>query len=541
MSKTPLLGHKVRRLRMDRSMSQVQLAERLGISSSYLNLIEHNQRNLTVHLLLRISAALNVSPQIFATQNETKSIAELTEILKDPMFEDLSIDEREINAIASEHPSIGVALSKTYNAFRTIQEDYQNLNERLSQDSLLATNTHRLRTLLTSIVSFSEILHDNVDLPPHERQNFLKIVLGESENLTQTVNTMVDLVSGEGMTAKAVNTSPNEAVTDFMQAHNNYFDDLEVAAQDLRREAGMDGLSVRARLISYLMEKHGVSVEIATTDTHQSRVSIFDQTKRHLVLSMSLSPPSVNFHLTLLIGHLCHAPLLERLSDTEASELTSPQARLKAQGALANYFAGACLLPYDAFLEAAEETRYDLERLQHRFNASFEQIAHRLVTLRRPGAAGIPMHFVRVDMAGNISKRFSASGLRIPRYGGACPKWVMHRAFLTPGKICRQIGEMNDGSRFFSIAKAVSKPSLGYGQDKSFYSISIGCEISQAKRMVYADGLDTQSPTVAVPIGVACRLCTRSGCAQRAAAPPPKAQTEQPDNWRNISPGIGDT
>ncbi|NQW01254.1 MAG: DUF2083 domain-containing protein [Rhodospirillales bacterium] len=538
MAKNPVVGNKLRTLRKDRGMTQTELATKLGISASYLNLIEHNQRNLTVSLLLRISDILNISLQAFSQQHEGQKIAELTEILKDPMFEPMDFRDGDIGELVASSPALCDALTKTYGAYRNFMEDYQVLIERLAQDPLLSSNIHRLRTLLTSIVSFSEILHDNADLSPDERQNFHKIVLDESESLSATVNAMLEVVSGEGLVGAIADMTPQEAVSDFLQAHNNFFPELEDAAQDLRRDAGLDSVSVRARLVAFLQERHGVSVEIAGDVSEDSGASFYDETRRHLILSMSLPGPSINFHLALLVGQLSYTSVLEQL--VQSKTLTTEAARVRGKAALANYFAGACLLPYSEFLAAATDCRYNIELLQQRFSASFEQICHRLTTLRSPSAAGIPLHLIRVDLAGNISKRFSASGLRIPRYGSACPRWIMHQALLTPGVIRSQISQMPDGSQYFSIARTSTKPSLAYGHPGTAYSICIGCEISFAGQMTYSDGLNLDAPQLAVPVGVACQLCDRRNCPQRAAPPPPKSGTFPLNRGRNISPGIGE-
>lgn len=538
MSRNPLMGHKLRGLRKDRALSQVELATKLGISASYLNLIEHNQRNLTVPLLLKISEILNFSLQNFSSHHESQQIATLTEILKDPIYEHLDLTDEEISEFVANSPALCQALTKTYSTYRNSMEDFQVLNERLAQDPLLSSNIHRLRTLLTSIVSFSEILHDNEDLAPNERQNFQKIVLDESENLSTTVNSMLEIVSGEGLGDNISDSTPQEAVTDFLQSNDNYFPALEDAAQELRREAGLDNVAIRARLIGYLLERHGVSVEIAMSETQLSGASYYEEAKRHLVLSLSLPASSINFHLTVLIAQLSYADLIDQLINQ--GNILSDAAKDEARTALSKYFASACLLPYDDFLRMVVDTRYNIEILQHRFSASYEQVCHRLATLRNPDAMGIPLHIIRVDLAGNISKKFSASGMRIPRYGSACPRWVMHHAFMTPGVINSQIVQMPDGSKFFSIAKTTSKQSIEYGQPGTHYSICIGCEITFASQIIYADGLNLESDSLVVPVGIACQLCDRKDCSQRAAPPPPNASIPIPQRRRNIAPGISE-
>jgi len=538
MVKNIMLGTRLRRLRNDRGLTQVKLADQLGISASYLNLIEHNRRTLTVPLLLRLSQILEVDPQVFSPQQENLLSAEITEVLQDPMFEDLQLSDTDIGALAADTPELCQAVLKSFGAYRKAHDDLQMVSERLAQDPVISNAGYRLRMLLTSILSFSEILHDTEDLSENERQDFSKIVMDESENLSEAVTDMLGLITGDGLMDVAGGLSPTEAVTDFMQANNNHFLELEEAATELRREAGLDSPAPHMRLAGFLLEKHGVSVETAPPDVHETAATVYDGERRQLIVSRALPPASLNFHLALFAGKLSFGPQFEKL--VNVPELPNEAARKRGIAALSNYFAGACLMPYEDMLAAAEATRYDIGQLRQHFAASYEQICHRLTTLRRPTASGIPLHIIRVDVAGNISKRFSASGLRIPKYGSACPRWVAHHAFMTPGQFRIQLDRMPDGSRYFNVARTVSKPVLGYGQPQSHYAVCIGCEIGDARRMVYADGIDIDHADTPVPVGVACRLCERLDCAQRAAAPPPQASAARTNRNRNISPGIGD-
>jgi len=538
MVKNIMLGTRLRRLRNDRGLSQVKLADQLGISASYLNLIEHNRRTLTVPLLLRLSQILEVDPQVFSPQQESLLAGEITETLQDPMFEDLHLSEVDIGSLIADTPELCQAVVKAYGAYRKSHDDLQMVSERLAQDPVISNAGYRLRMLLTSILSFSEILHDTKDLSDNERQDFSKIVMDESENLSEAVTDMLGLITGDGLMDIAGGLSPTEAVTDFMQANNNYFADLEDAATDLRREVGLDGPAPYMRLAGYLLEKHGISVETADPEIHTTTATMFDETRRQLMVSRALPQASLNFHLALFAGQLSYGTLFTNLTDV--AELPVEAARERGIAALANYFAGACLMPYDDMLSAAEDTRYDIDQLRQRFATSVEQTCHRLTTLRNPNASGIPLHIIRVDVAGNISKRFSASGLRIPKYGSACPRWAVHHAFMTPGLIRTQLDRMPDGARYFNVARTVSKPTLGYGMPQSHYAVSIGCEVSDARRMVYSDRIDIDHADTAIPVGVACRLCERLNCTQRAAPPPPQATAAPVGRGRNISPGIGD-
>jgi len=188
--------------------------------------------------------------------------------------------------------------------------------------------------------------------------------------------------------------------------------------------------------------------------------------------------------------------------------------------ALANYFAAAVLMPYQLFRDAAKSVRYDVDILKNRFGVSFEQICHRLTTLRRPGAEGVPLHFIRVDIAGNISKRFSASGIHIARFGAACPRWNVYDAFATPGMIRTQLSRMPDGSTYFCIARTTGRATAftggGLPHRVGQRALGLGCDIRHVSEIVYADGLNLADPQIVTPIGVSCRTCPRTDCAERA-------------------------
>jgi len=537
MAKSSFLGSRLRRLRKDKRYSQTKLAADLGISASYLNLIEHDRRDLTVPLLLKISQILKVDPHVFAPQQDGQLFAKVTEALHDPLFAQEIFPDDAIANFISDQPELSAQLVKLYQAYKSAQGDLQYMKERLSQDSLLADSSFRLRTLVTSILSLTEIMHDNADLNTKQRQEFLKIVLKDSTALTDTVNEMLGFVVGDHASETGVLASPAEATTDFIQSNNNYFAELEQAASDLGSLMHLSGPPNILNLTEYLERTFAVSIEYATKDRHDMEISLFDENRKHLTLSRSLPPSSVKFHLALLIGQLGYKDLFD--SYANAPELTTPASQEKGHDALANYFAGACLFPYEVFYKTAEDFRYDIELMQQQFGASYEQICHRLTTLQRPEMSGIPFHLIRTDVAGNISKRFSASGLRIPRYGSACPRWVVHSSLLTPGSLCTQISEMPDGGQFFSIARTVTKPSLGFTHPKRHYAISLGCEISHANRLIYADGMNISAPKTVMPVGIACRLCDREKCAHRAA-PPPAQPIRTAAGRRNISPGIGD-
>ena len=267
----------------------------------------------------------------------------------------------------------------------------------------------------------------------------------------------------------------------------------------------------------------------------EAAVDAENEPAQRLELEETLSIESRAFRMARRIGLLDGSPAIEDILDQ--ARFANPLSVALGRDVLASYFAGALLMPYDSFLEAARALRHDIHGLQRRFAASFEQVCHRLATLQRPGDEGIPLHFLRVDIAGNVSKRFGGSGFRIPRYGGICPRWPVHMAFLTPGRITAQLCELPDGERFFNIACAITKPAPRHGQPDSHFAIMIGCDAAHAAAFVYADGLDLDGAPAVAPVGTTCRLCDRADCAQRAFPPlgQEPAATPAPEEYAPVS------
>ena len=307
---------------------------------------------------------------------------------------------------------------------------------------------------------------------------------------------------------------PGEEVSDLLHRLGNHFPSLEAAAETLCREVDLDPEGARAALTARLAERHGVHLELVADLPADAGPSRHDAAARRLELSVALPAPSIRFQLARQMALLEHGDLLAGL--VAEADLSSPAAAALYRGCLADYFAGAALMPYEPFLAAARGLRHDLDLLTQGFGASLEQVCHRLTTLHRPGAEGVPFHFLRVDIAGNIVKRFSASGLRLPRHGGACPLWNVHGAFMRPGQFDTQLARFPDGTTFLSVARSLTKHHCGHLAPKSHYALCLGCDVAFAGRLVYADGLDLRDLNVAVPVGVSCRQCERSDCRQRA-------------------------
>lgn len=298
---------------------------------------------------------------------------------------------------------------------------------------------------------------------------------------------------------------PWDEVRDWFHAERNYIDPIDREAERIAGELHEGARAIELRL----RERHGVTVEAGGT-----RLRAYDPDARLLQVDPSQGPETNLFSLAHQLARLEFAELIR---DIAHRGIDSAAGRELLSAGLANYAAGALVMPYARFRAAARELRHDIDRLRQRFGTSFEQTCHRLSTLQRPGAAGIPFFFCRVDMAGNITKRHSATRLQFARFGGACPLWVVHEAVAIPDRILVQMAETPDGVRYVSMAKGLVKPSGSYTRPPRRYAVALGCEESHAPDFIYADGLRTDG--IATPIGTSCRICPRTDCDQRAFPP----------------------
>ncbi|MEQ8901471.1 MAG: short-chain fatty acyl-CoA regulator family protein [Roseovarius sp.] len=321
-------------------------------------------------------------------------------------------------------------------------------------------------------------------------------------------------------------TSAWDEVRDFFHYCDNYIDAVDHAAERFA-EGGARAETETVALRR--LKEIGVTVTEADTPTLRH----YDRSTGLLTLSTRAAPETRRFQLLLQLALLTQDQLLEATLDF--ARFQSDGARSIAKIGLANYFAGAALMPYGRFLAAAQEVRHDLEILAMRFGASVEQVCHRLSTLQRPGAKGIPFFFVRVDQAGTITKRHSATRLQFARFGGACPLWNVHRAFETPGRFLRQLAETPDGVRYISLACDVSKPGGSFGAPVRRFAIALGCEVKHAGDLVYGDDLDVTNARAFEPIGISCRICERTECHQRSVPPLERRLQVTPDE-RGVLP-----
>jgi predicted transcriptional regulator/transcriptional regulator with XRE-family HTH domain len=307
-------------------------------------------------------------------------------------------------------------------------------------------------------------------------------------------------------------TMPHEEVRDYFYQRQNYLHELDTAAEDLTIDLRMHRGDLARDLSDRLKAVHGVHI-VSRTDLGDTVLHRYDPATRRLEIGSHLSSGQQVFKMAAELAYLEFGGLIDKL--VADGKFTSEESTTLARLGLANYFAAATVLPYGQFHEVAEKFRYDVERLSAFYSASYETIAHRLSTLQRPSMRGVPFSFVRVDKAGNMSKRQSATGFHFSSSGGTCPLWNVYETFANPGKILVQIAQMPDGRNYMWVARTVERRASRYGQPGKTFAIGLGCELRHAHRLVYSEGLDL-SGDIATPIGAGCRVCERDNCPQRA-------------------------
>lgn len=516
MTKPSAIGSKIRHIRHRLGLTQVEMARRLDLSASYLNLIEHDQRPLTAKLAARFGEVFAVEAHALSDDGERDVVAELGDILADPVFGADPIDQAEAVAAVRASAAASAAMLRLYHAYRSQRDTAGELGEALRQRDALSSVNYEFRTMVTAIRSFAEILTDNPDLDLDQRRRFLGIIIEDSKRLIPLFGDLLEGDSRADLPTDADRRPPTEDVADFFNANDGYFAELEDVAEAIRRTAGIDSAATYERLAECLRRDHGIVCRIVSAVPRQTAGGHAGDRKRLDVLETLPSEARLLSVARGLVAARC-ADSIARCSD--AARWSSPEARAAALGALSDYVADAVLMPYDLFLAAAREFRHDVERLMRRFGVGFEQACRRLTTLKRPAAKGIPFHLVKVDMAGNVTWRLGSSGFRIPRYGGTCTLWNVHSAFLMPSVTRAQLSRMPDGATYFSIARAIPSETPEVVGSPRFCAIELGCDASFARDIVYADGLDLSSRAAAVAVGTTCRLCERPACTQRALPP----------------------
>jgi predicted transcriptional regulator/DNA-binding XRE family transcriptional regulator len=458
------LGARLKRLRRERGLNQSQMADELGISASYLNHLERNQRPVTAGILLRLAEGFDIDVKAFAAEGgDSGGATQLAEIFSDPMLADLGVSRYELVELADNAPSVAEGIARLYTAVREVQRRPDGGEERRADP----------RSLIT----------------------------------------------------------PETWVRDYIQAQRNHWPELEDASETLGG-AFNDPLSIAEPLRKRLKDAWGVEVRVVGPEILEDASQSYDPQRRVLQLSSLLRPENRQFGIAYQLALLEFAPIIASM--LEAARPPDPGSRRLLHMSFANYAAGAIIMPYGKFLRAAEEYRYAIDRLCAQFGANVEQVAHRLTTLGRPGAKGVPFFMLRVDPAGNISKRYAGESFPFSHFGGTCPRWHLHAAFQTPGQTIRQLIETPDGQRFFTISRTIERPIRPELRDDALLAIGLGCDVKHANRIAYADGLDLVN-TPATPVGPACSICPRLQCPYRAT-PPAGRMLAVEENRKSISP-----
>lgn len=505
------IGLRISTRRKAMRQSQAALARSVGISPSYLNLIEANKRQVGGTLLQRIAAELDVPIDELTGEAEHRLIHDLVEAFADPALSDSGLGIDQARELVATQPQIARIIARLHRAYAAALVSADAYANRLQADPLLSQLLHQVLSGITAVRSSAEILHDVDDLRPEERERFVNAISRETRGLSAVARTLIGQFDQASTISRSA--SVRRELDDMIFAARNYFPLLEDQAAGIA--AGFAGPMTETAFVDRLDIGHGVRVERSATPS-SGRAFGYDPERRTLWFRNTVPQSTRQFQMVRLIAELACREALDAAVDTP--QLSSDTTRRMARFYLSSYIAGAVLFPYRQFLEDAEALRYDVEALSERYNASFEQVAHRLVTLRREGAEGVPFGFLRADPAGRLTKHFPLPGLLLPHTGHACPLWAIYAAFRSSGQVVRQVVRFSDGSRFLFIAKAVSRRASGFADPALPHSVLLATDILHADRTVYADGLNLSDSDADIPVGPTCRLCTRTACPSREEA-----------------------
>ena len=454
------MGVHLKSLREQRGLTQAALAQALKVSSSYLNQIENNQRPLTVNVLLRLQAAFGIDLQLFSEDEQARQWAALHGALAD-LPDASAVPLAEVKVLAQQLPAVSTMLLALHKRIRAAEE-------RLS-------------------------------------------VIAESADGARSAGDF------------ATPMQPYEEVREFFYARHHNLAMLDERAEQIYAQLQAtfpppqtpSAGNLLSALEQRLRNLHGIAVHCeAGSPVAEHPVRHFDARGRTITLGAGLTPGQQAFQLGNQLAFLEMGTLIDGF--THADDFTTAEARNLARIGFANHFAGALVLPNRIFQDTAEELRYDIDLLSERFGVGFETVGHRLSTMRHAHGQSIPFFFVRVDRAGNMSKRQSSADFHFSRTGGTCPLWNVYEAFFQPGKILTQLSRMPDGRTYLWIARTVEHRRGGYGTPHRVFSVALGCDIRHAHRLVYGDGVTLDAPERATPIGSGCKVCDRDNCVQRA-------------------------
>ena len=556
------LGLKIKNYRRKLGLQAKKLAQQINISPSYLNLIESGKRKIDGDLLLKISQELRIDfsdlslNEEIDINNSKKAIANFKSnqkisdfnlkigpkikafrrqlgIQANKLAEELGISASYLNLIESGKRRIDGNL-----VIRVCKELKINLEDLTSKADLnLENNISEL--LSDEIFEDLDILGPEVKDLVNSNPKIAKALVKLGDNFKQKDIEIVNKV--ENISGKIIDSRkaafPGEVVSDFLQDNKNFFPKLEDFANLIFEKIKQNNRTRYVALCGFLKSEYNIRVLDIIPEESKPFSKIYDSKKKELLLSDYISLETKKLHAAAQIAQVGAAREIEDY--LSSFKFPTEESKKLTRVALLNYCGAAILMPYKLFHKECKELKYDLELLQNTFATSFEQVAHRVTCLQDPELPGIPFHLLRVDIAGNISKRFSLSGIEIPRYGGACPRWNVYSAFSRPGVIQAAVSKMTNGEKYVCIAKTVEKGVGRYGQKKSMLSIGLGCEAKYAKEFVYTENLNLNDKKTEIPIGVSCRTCDRLDCSQRAF-PPLHKKFDVDINSRGVSVYVTD-
>ena len=370
-----------------------------------------------------------------------------------------------------------------------------------------------------------EILRDplfaDIDLPALEVSDIATSFPGVSEALLRLHGAYTREQRENGEQGQV---DPVAEARRFFAGQRNHFPDLELAADTLAAEIAASGSAEE------WLKARRIRVRAIPPEVMMGSIRRYDRHSEQLLIDDTLTPESRAYQLALQIAYIAMRSQIAAVV-REAAPTTQTASHL-IRRALGGYGAAAILMPYDRFARTVEARAYDIEAIARTFGASFEQTAHRLTTLNRPGQERVPFFFIRVDQAGNVSKRLDGAGFPFAAHGGGCPLWSVHTVFTRPRQVVTQWLELPDGQRFFSIARTVNAGGGSWGRPGITRAVALACAAEHAPKLVYAMGADPAAAQ-ATPIGVACRLCNRANCTARAV--PPIGRDILPDDYRRAA------
>ena len=556
------IGQNIRLFRKKLGLQANKLAEQLNISPSYLNLIEAGKRNIDAELLIKICGELRIELSDLKSEKEIDIKNSKIAITKfNSRNNSKKLDLKIGPKIKAFRRQLGLQANKFAEQLN-ISPSYLNLIEagkRKIDGDLLIKISKELRVDLSDLTSKSDInlendisellddqLFEDLDILGPEVKDLVntnpkiaRALIKLGDNFKQKDHEIVNKV--ENISGKIIDSRktsfPGEVISDFLQDNKNYFPKLEEFANTIFDKVQKNNRTRYIALCDFLKKEYSIIVKDIIPEETKPFSKIFNSKNKELLLSDYNSLETKKLHAAAQIAQEGAIDIIDNY--LEKFNFPSKESKRLTQVALLNYCGAAILMPYKLFHAECKKLKYDLQLLQNTFATSFEQVAHRVTCLQDPNLPGIPFHMLRTDIAGNISKRFSLSGIEIPRYGGACPRWNVYSAFTRPGVIQAAVSKMTNGEKYVCIARTVEKGVGRFGKSKSILSIGLGCEAKYAKEFVYTENLDISDKKTEIPIGVSCRTCDRLDCSQRAF-PPLHKKFDIDINTRGVSVYVTD-